>query len=67
VELEPLQTTRGYLLEFLAMPKPNQYELQTKYSAIKRLMPTKELERVPFSIGIEVGVLSKKIALSKLH
>jgi hypothetical protein len=47
------------------MLKLNQYELQTKYSVIKRLMPTKELERVPLLIGIEVGGPSKKIALSK--
>jgi hypothetical protein len=39
-----------------AMPKPSRYELQTKYSVIERLMPTKELERVPLSIGIKVGV-----------
>lgn len=47
------------------MPKPNWYELQTKYGVIERLMPTKELERVPLSMGIEGGGLSKKIALSK--
>jgi hypothetical protein len=47
------------------MPKPNRYELQTKYSVIERLMATKELEVVPLLIVIEVGGLSKKIALSK--
>jgi hypothetical protein len=48
-----------------AMPKPNRYEFQTKYSVIERLMATKELEVVPLLIVIEVGGLSKKIALSK--
>ena len=47
------------------MLKSNWYELQTKYSVIERLMATKELEVVPLLIVIEVGGLSKKIALLK--
>lgn len=49
----------------LAMLKSNWYELQTKYSVIERLMATKGLEVVPLLIVIEVGGLSKKIALLK--
>ena len=47
------------------MLKSNWYELQTKYSVIERLMATKELEVVPLLIVIEVGGLSKNIALLK--
>jgi hypothetical protein len=47
------------------MLKHNRYKLQTEYGVIERLMPTKELESVPLSIGIEIGGPSKKIALSK--
>ena len=46
------------------MPMPNRYEFQTKYSVIERLMATKELDVVPLLIVIEVGGLSKNIALS---
>jgi hypothetical protein len=44
----------------LAMPKPNRYELQTKYDVIEHLMPTKELEKFPLSMGIETNDPSKK-------
>jgi len=49
----------------LSEPKPNRYELQTEYGVIERLMPTKELEKVPLSLGVTVNGLSKKIALSR--
>jgi hypothetical protein len=47
------------------MPKLNRYELQTPYDVIRQLLPTKDLERVPLSIGITVDGPSTKIELSK--
>ena len=47
------------------MPKLNQDELKAEYVVIKRLIPTKELEKVLLSIGIEIGSLNTRIALSK--
>jgi hypothetical protein len=50
----------------LAVPRPNQYKLQTEYGVIEQLLPTKELERVPLSMGIVVNRPSTKVALSKV-
>jgi hypothetical protein len=47
------------------MPKPNRYQLQTEYGVIERLLPTKELERVPLSMGVTINGPSTKIALSR--
>jgi hypothetical protein len=49
----------------LAMPKPNWYQLQTEYRVIERLLPTKELGRVPLSMGVTINGPSTKIALSR--
>jgi hypothetical protein len=51
--------------QVLSVQKPNRYKLQTQYGVIERLLPTKELERVPLSMGIVVNRPSTKIALSK--
>ena len=50
----------------LAMPKPDRYELQTQYGVVEWLLPTKELERVPVSMGFTVNGPSIKVAISKV-
>jgi hypothetical protein len=43
--------------------KSNWYELQMQYSFIERLLPTKEVERVPLLMDIVINRPSTKIAL----
>lgn len=51
----------------LANPKPHRYQIQTEYNIINRLLPTKELEKVPLSIANSMDIQgpSRQIALSK--
>jgi hypothetical protein len=50
----------------LAVPRPNRYKLQTEYGVIEQLLLTKELERVPLSMGIVVNGPNTKVTLSKV-